>query len=143
MMDTILNLGLNDQAVEALAKRSNNPRFAFDSYRRLIQMFGDVVLDIPKKKFEHIFDGVKAAKKVKFDYELQPDALKKIIEEYKNSLCTRSTTSLQNSFGIASSNCSLVIAKFARDGIEPPVPARGTRDVGNVSCSTPWRHQSE
>ena len=59
MMDTILNLGLNDQAVEALAKRSNNPRFAYDSYRRLIQMFGDVVLDIPKKKFEHIFDGVK------------------------------------------------------------------------------------
>jgi pyruvate,orthophosphate dikinase len=83
MMDTILNLGLNDQAVEALAKRSNNPRFAYDSYRRLIQMFGDVVLDIPKKKFEHIFDSVKAAKKVKFDYELQPDALKKIIEEYK------------------------------------------------------------
>jgi pyruvate,orthophosphate dikinase len=83
MMDTILNLGLNDQAVEALARRSNNPRFAYDSYRRLIQMFGDVVLDIPKKKFEHIFDGVKAAKKVKFDYELQPDALKKIIDEYK------------------------------------------------------------
>ena len=75
MMDTILNLGLNDQAVEALAKLSNNPRFAYDSYRRLIQMFGDVVLDIPKKKFEHIFDGVKAAQKVKFDYELQPAAL--------------------------------------------------------------------
>ncbi len=56
MMDTILNLGLNDKAVEALAKRSNNPRFAYDSYRRLIQMFGDVVLDVPKKKFEHIFD---------------------------------------------------------------------------------------
>jgi pyruvate,orthophosphate dikinase len=83
MMDTILNLGLNDQAVEALAKRSENPRFAYDSYRRLIQMFGDVVLDIPKKKFEHIFDGVKAAKKVKFDYELGPDALKKIIAEYR------------------------------------------------------------
>jgi pyruvate, orthophosphate dikinase len=83
MMDTILNLGLNDNAVEALAKRSNNPRFAYDSYRRLIQMFGDVVLDIPKKKFEHIFDSVKAAEKVKFDYELQPEALKKIIAEYK------------------------------------------------------------
>ena len=83
MMDTILNLGLNDQAVEALAKRSGNPRFAYDSYRRLIQMFGDVVLDIPKKKFEHIFDGVKAAKKVKYDYDLQPDALQKIIAEYK------------------------------------------------------------
>jgi pyruvate,orthophosphate dikinase len=83
MMDTILNLGLNDKAVESLAKLSNNPRFAYDSYRRLIQMFGDVVLDVPKKKFEHIFDGVKAAAKVKFDYELQPDALKKIIVEYK------------------------------------------------------------
>jgi pyruvate,orthophosphate dikinase len=83
MMDTILNLGLNDKAVEALAKRSNNPRFAYDSYRRLIQMFGDVVLDVPKKKFEHIFDGVKKRAKVKFDYLLQPDALKEIIAEYK------------------------------------------------------------
>ncbi len=83
MMDTILNLGLNDKAVEALARRSNNPRFAYDSYRRLIQMFGDVVLDIPKKKFEHIFESVKAAEKAKYDYELHPEALKKIIEEYK------------------------------------------------------------
>src|SRR6201998_3730078 len=83
MMDTILNLGLNDKAVEALAKRSDNPRFAYDSYRRLIQMFGDVVLDVPKKKFEHIFDGVKAKEKVKFDYELTPAALKNIIAEYK------------------------------------------------------------
>ncbi len=83
MMDTILNLGLNDKAVESLAKLSNNPRFAYDSYRRLIQMFGDVVLDVPKKKFEHIFDGVKAAAKVKFDYELGPDKLKKIIDEYQ------------------------------------------------------------
>lgn len=83
MMDTILNLGLNDQAVEALARRSNNPRFAYDSYRRLIQMFGDVVLDIPKKKFEHIFDSIKEREAVKFDYELQPPALKDIIAEYK------------------------------------------------------------
>jgi pyruvate,orthophosphate dikinase len=83
MMDTILNLGLNDKAVEALAKLSNNPRFAYDSYRRLIQMFGDVVLDIPKKKFEHIFDTVKTREKVKYDYELQPDALQEIIAEYK------------------------------------------------------------
>ncbi|HLI03028.1 MAG TPA: pyruvate, phosphate dikinase, partial [Terracidiphilus sp.] len=83
MMDTILNLGLNDKAVEALAKRTNNPRFAYDSYRRLIQMFGDVVLDVPKKKFEHIFDGFKAKKKVKFDYELTAETLKEIIAEYK------------------------------------------------------------
>jgi pyruvate,orthophosphate dikinase len=83
MMDTILNLGLNDKAVEALARRSQNERFAYDSYRRLIQMFGDVVLDIPKKRFEHIFDGVKQREKVKFDYELKPSALKDIIAEYK------------------------------------------------------------
>jgi pyruvate,orthophosphate dikinase len=83
MMDTILNLGLNDQAVEALAKLSNNPRFAYDSYRRLIQMFGDVVLDVSKKKFEHIFDSVKKRVKVKYDYEIQPAALKEIIAEYK------------------------------------------------------------
>src|ERR1700690_1655093 len=83
MMDTILNLGLNDKAVEALAKRSDNPRFAYDSYRRLIQMVGDVVLDVPKKKFEHIFDGIKQREGVKFDYEIQPEALKEIIVEYK------------------------------------------------------------
>src|SRR6202789_2121047 len=83
MMDTILNLGLNDQAVEALAKRSGNPRFAYDSYRRLIQMFGDVVLDVGKKKFDHIFDGIKKREKVKFDHEIGPDALQQIIAEYK------------------------------------------------------------
>ena len=83
MMDTILNLGLNDQAVEALAKRSNNPRFAYDSYRRLIQMFGDVVLDIHKHKFEVIFDAVKEREGVRFDYELSPTALQEIIVEYK------------------------------------------------------------
>jgi pyruvate,orthophosphate dikinase len=83
MMDTILNLGLNDKAVEALAKLSNNPRFAYDSYRRLIQMFGDVVLDVPKKKFEHIFEHVKEREGVKYDYELQPAALQEIIVEYK------------------------------------------------------------
>ncbi len=83
MMDTILNLGLNDHAVEALAKLSDNPRFAYDSYRRLIQMFGDVVLEIDKKKFEHIFDTIKQREGVKFDYELKPEALKDIIAEYK------------------------------------------------------------
>jgi len=83
MMDTILNLGLNDEAVEALAKLSNNPRFAYDSYRRLIQMFGDVVLDVPKKKFEHIFDSIKHREKVKFDYDLTSKALLDIIAEYK------------------------------------------------------------
>ena len=83
MMDTILNLGLNDKAVEALAKRSNNPRFAYDSYRRLIQMFGNVVLDIEKSHFEEVFDGKKKQKKAKLDTELDAKALQEVIAEYK------------------------------------------------------------
>src|SRR2546426_1461871 len=83
MMDTILNLGLNDQSVEALAKRSNNPRFAYDSYRRLIQMFGNVVLEIPKPEFDEVFDAKKKQKKAKLDTELDAKALKEVIEEYK------------------------------------------------------------
>jgi pyruvate,orthophosphate dikinase len=83
MMDTILNLGLNDQSVEALAKRSNNPRFAYDSYRRLIQMFGSVVLEIPKSDFEEVFDAKKKQKKAKLDTDLDAKALKEVIEEYK------------------------------------------------------------
>jgi len=83
MMDTILNLGLNDKSVEGLARRSNNPRFAYDSYRRLIQMFGSVVLDIPKHAFEEVFDGKKKQKKVKLDTELDGKALQEVIAEYK------------------------------------------------------------
>ncbi|HTX41813.1 MAG TPA: pyruvate, phosphate dikinase [Acidobacteriaceae bacterium] len=83
MMDTILNLGLNDLSVEALARKSNNPRFAFDSYRRLIQMFGDVVLDIPKNEFEHIFDETKKKYGAQQDTELSPAALKEVISGYK------------------------------------------------------------
>ena len=83
MMDTILNLGLNDRSVEGLARGSGDPRFAYDSYRRLIQMFGSVVLDISKKKFEHIFDTAKAKERVKLDYLLSAKALKEIIVEYK------------------------------------------------------------
>src|SRR5258706_7497085 len=86
MMDTILNLGLNDQSVEALAKRSNNPRFAYDSYRRLIQMFGNVVLDIEKSKFDEIFDAKKKQKKAKLDTDLDAKALKEVIEEYKKAV---------------------------------------------------------
>ncbi|HXM20612.1 MAG TPA: pyruvate, phosphate dikinase [Terriglobales bacterium] len=83
MMDTILNLGLNDQSVEALAKRSNNPRFAYDSYRRLIQMFGNVVLEIPKPSFDEVFDAKKKQKKAKLDTDLDAKALKGVIAEYK------------------------------------------------------------
>ena len=83
MMDTILNLGLNDQSVEALAKVKNNPRFAYDSYRRLIQMFGNVVLDIEKSAFDEVFDHKKKQKKAKLDTDLDAKALKEVIEEYK------------------------------------------------------------
>jgi pyruvate,orthophosphate dikinase len=83
MMDTILNLGLNDESVEALAKRSNNPRFAYDSYRRLIQMFGNVVLEIPKAAFDEVFDAKKKQKKAQLDTDLDAKALKEVIAEYK------------------------------------------------------------
>jgi pyruvate,orthophosphate dikinase len=83
MMDTILNLGLNDRSVDALAKRSNSPRFAADSYRRLIQMFGSVVLEIPKHAFDEVFDAKKKQKKARLDTDLDAKALKEVIEEYK------------------------------------------------------------
>jgi pyruvate, orthophosphate dikinase len=86
MMDTILNLGLNDQSVEALAKRANNPRFAYDSYRRLIQMFGNVVLDIEKSVFEEIFDAKKEQKNTDFDTGLDAKALQEVIVEYKKAV---------------------------------------------------------
>src|SRR5438132_14116841 len=83
MMDTILNLGLNDKSVEALAKRSNNPRFAADSYRRLSQMFGNVVLDIEKSASDQGFDAKKKQKKAKLDTDLDAKALQEVIAEYK------------------------------------------------------------
>ena len=83
MMDTILNLGLNDQSVEGLAKRTENERFAMDSYRRFIQMFGDVVQEISKEKFDKIFDGQKKKRGVKFDVELTAEDLKEVIAGYK------------------------------------------------------------
>lgn len=83
MMDTILNLGLNDVSVEGLAKLTNNPRFAYDSYRRFIQMFADVVMEIEKAHFEHIFDTRKHEKGVKNDTELDANDLKEIVELFK------------------------------------------------------------
>src|SRR5215468_4296508 len=79
MMDTILNLGLNDASVEALGRRANNPRFAYDSYRRLIQMFGNVVLEIEKAAFDEVFDAKKKQKKVKLDTGLDAKALQEVI----------------------------------------------------------------
>ena len=84
MMDTILNLGLNDKAVDGLAARTGNPRFAYDSYRRFIQMFSDVVTDIPKSSFEKILEEVKEAKGVHYDSDLTADDLKDIVNKFKN-----------------------------------------------------------
>ena len=83
MMDTVLNLGLNDQTVEGLAKLSNNPRFAYDSYRRFIQMFSNIVLVVPHENFEKILSAAKAKAGVKLDYELNADQLKEVVAEYK------------------------------------------------------------
>ncbi|HEV2351236.1 MAG TPA: pyruvate, phosphate dikinase [Terriglobia bacterium] len=92
MMDTILNLGMNDSIAEAFASKSGNPRWAFDSYRRFIQMFGNVVLDISKDKFEHIFDGQKKKRKVKLDTALTAQDLKDVIAGY-NKLVKKETGS--------------------------------------------------
>src|SRR5216683_2021230 len=83
MMDTILNLGLNDDAVEGLKSRTQNGRFAFDSYRRFIQMFGNVVLEVPKDAFEHELDAVKKARGTKLDTDLDEGSLREVVERYK------------------------------------------------------------
>lgn len=83
MMDTVLNLGLNDETVKGLAKASGNERFAYDSYRRFIQMYSNVVLNMDHHAFEHALEGMKNAKGYKSDVELTVDDLKALIEEYK------------------------------------------------------------
>mgnify|MGYP004674029267 FL=1 len=84
MMDTILNLGLNDVAVEGFAKKTGNPRFAYDSYRRFIQMYSDVVMEVPKSFFEKIIDEMKAEKGVHYDTELTADDLKTLAGKFKD-----------------------------------------------------------
>ena len=83
MMDTILNLGLNDVSVEGLAKLTNNPHFAYDAYRRFIAMFSDVVMEIEKKKFEAVLDEFKEKKGVKFDRDLTAEDLKEVVKRFK------------------------------------------------------------
>ena len=83
MMDTILNLGLNDQAVEGLAKKTSNPRFAYDCYRRFIQMYSDVVMELGKSFFEERIDAMKERKGVKQDIELDAEDLKELVKEFK------------------------------------------------------------
>ena len=83
MMDTVLNLGLNDKAVEVLSEESGNRRFVLDSYRRFIQMFADVVMEIPKSKFERVLDQVKEEKGVKFDTDLTADDMQEVVDKFK------------------------------------------------------------
>ena len=83
MMDTILNLGLTDISVEGFARKTGNPRFAYDSYRRFIQMFSDVVMEVPKSLFERVLDEIKESKGVHFDTELTADDLKEVIARFK------------------------------------------------------------
>ena len=83
MMDTILNLGMNDMVCESIAKKTNNFRFAYDSYRRFIQMFADVVMNFPKEDFEYLFDSIKEKKNVVNDTDLTSDDLLEVINEYK------------------------------------------------------------
>ncbi len=83
MMDTILNLGINDKAVIGLAEKTGNPRFAWDAYRRFIQMYGDVVMGVEHDEFEHALAAMKKAKKVELDTGLSADDLKNLVDEYK------------------------------------------------------------
>lgn len=83
MMDTILNLGLNDMAVEGFAQKTGNPRFAYDSYRRFIQMFSDVVMEVPKSHFERVLDELKESKGAKYDTDLTAEDLKEVIRRFK------------------------------------------------------------
>ena len=90
MMDTILNLGLNDQTVLGLAKKTNNPRFAWDSYRRFIQLFGKVVFGVKDEKFDDVLDAAKKKQRAKDDNELDVNSLKRIVTEYKK-ICEKHT----------------------------------------------------
>lgn len=83
MMDTILNLGMNDEVVEGVAALTDNPRFAYDSYRRFIQMFADVVMGLNKAKFEEIIDEIKEKKKIKEDLDLDAEDMKKLVKRFK------------------------------------------------------------
>ncbi|MBO5906753.1 MAG: pyruvate, phosphate dikinase, partial [Clostridia bacterium] len=83
MMDTILNLGLNEDVVEVMAKKSGNPRWAYDCYRRFIQMYSDVVMEVGKKYFEELIDKMKEEKGVKLDVELTADDLKELANQFK------------------------------------------------------------
>ena len=109
MMDTILNLGLNDDAVEGLKQRTKNGRFAFDSYRRFIQMFGNVVLEIPKEAFEHELEATKTSHGAKLDTDLDEQALRDVVSRYKDIVKKRAGRAFPQDPGVQ--------LKMARDAV--------------------------
>ena len=121
MMDTVLNLGMNDDAVEAIAKKSGNPRFAWDSYRRFVQMYGDVVLGMkPKSKedidpFEEVMDDVKEAKGIKTDTELTVEDLKELVKRFKAAVKERTGKDFPNSPWEQLWGCLLYTSPSPRD----------------------------
>ena len=140
MMDTILNLGLNDKAVESLAKLSNNPRFAYDSYRRLIQMFGDVVLDVPKKKFEHIFDGVKAPQRSSSITSSSPKHSRRSSSSTRSSSRKKPARTSRRIRSINSSQPAMPYSGAGRTIAPRPIAASTASTTGWVQPSTcrPW-----
>ncbi|NCA78399.1 MAG: pyruvate, phosphate dikinase, partial [Alphaproteobacteria bacterium] len=83
MMDTVLNLGMNEKVAESLIRLTENPRFVYDSYRRFIQMFSDVVMELPKVEFEEILDQMKSQRKVQYDADLSADDMKELVGQFK------------------------------------------------------------
>jgi pyruvate,orthophosphate dikinase len=83
MMDTVLNLGMNEKVAESLIRLTENPRFVYDSYRRFIQMFSDVVMELPKAEFEEILDQMKSQRKVQYDADLSADDMKELVGQFK------------------------------------------------------------
>ena len=110
MMDTVLNLGLNDETVEGLAKRSNDARFAYDSYRRFIQMYSDVVLGVDHHHFEDILEEVQAGPRMRLDTELTAEDWKGVVADYKDKVADGARQALpatsRSSSGARSAPCS-------------------------------------
>ena len=130
MMDTILNLGLNEEVVETLAEASGNPRWAWDCYRRFIQMFSDVVMEVGKKYFEELIDKMKADRGVKQDVELTAEDLKELANQFKAEYKEKigsdfpSDPKEQLMEAVKAAQCEDIIKKFP-DGIETVIGAKG------------------
>ncbi len=141
MMDTVLNLGLNDDTVQGLAAKSGNERFAYDSYRRLVQMYGDVVMGVDGEKFEHAIDALKAKQGVKLDTELSVDDLKELIATFKDIVADAAGKPFPSrSLGAAVGRHHRRLRELERgpgQGV-PPHPRASPRTGAPRSTSRPW-----